>query len=285
MTFWSTFLVEQAALVERWLLEPLVPLLVVVLLLLARCRPSWADLGDDALFALLGALVYTPFVLGCLAFQHEWEGRWALPAFANVVAVIVLGDAIAWGSHRLRHTVWLWAFHAVHHAPRRLTPLTTKRVHPIDLLVDLCFSRGLALALLPVPLENWPLVFAIDAAWDYWIHGEWRPALGPLERWIVTPGYHHLHHSRRPEHAHCNYADRLVIWDRLAGCARFDFTRAEPGLLEGPEPRADAGPLLRHIHALILPFRRARRAGTDAPSQPPAAARPERREIARASSS
>jgi sterol desaturase/sphingolipid hydroxylase (fatty acid hydroxylase superfamily) len=33
----------------------------------------------------------------------------------------------------------------------------------------------------------------------------------------VTPRYHHVHHSKAPEHYRANLASRLTIWDRLFG--------------------------------------------------------------------
>jgi sterol desaturase/sphingolipid hydroxylase (fatty acid hydroxylase superfamily) len=50
-----------------------------------------------------------------------------------------------------------------------------------------------------------------------WMHMNvtWRSTW--LEWIIVTPRYHHIHHSDNPQHYKTNMASLLTIWDRLFG--------------------------------------------------------------------
>ena len=38
-----------------------------------------------------------------------------------------------------------------------------------------------------------------------------------IERWIVSPAMHQIHHSDHPEHYDANMGGTLAIWDRMAG--------------------------------------------------------------------
>jgi sterol desaturase/sphingolipid hydroxylase (fatty acid hydroxylase superfamily) len=61
------------------------------------------------------------------------------------------------------------------------------------------------------------LVFAEAFFQNNWMHMNvtWRSRR--LELAFVTPRYHHIHHSKAPEHHMANLASRLTIWDRLFG--------------------------------------------------------------------
>jgi sterol desaturase/sphingolipid hydroxylase (fatty acid hydroxylase superfamily) len=50
-----------------------------------------------------------------------------------------------------------------------------------------------------------------------WMHLNVRWGTKWLEWIIVTPRYHHIHHSDRPEHYRGNVAALFPIWDRMFG--------------------------------------------------------------------
>ena len=59
------------------------------------------------------------------------------------------------------------------------------------------------------------VIFAEGFFQNDWMHMNvtWRSRW--LEWVFVTPRYHHVHHSRNPEHHTANLGSRLTIWDRL----------------------------------------------------------------------
>jgi sterol desaturase/sphingolipid hydroxylase (fatty acid hydroxylase superfamily) len=48
-------------------------------------------------------------------------------------------------------------------------------------------------------------------------HSHFPISFGPLERFIVSPLMHQVHHSTKPEHWNKNYGSRLSIWDWCIG--------------------------------------------------------------------
>ena len=53
----------------------------------------------------------------------------------------------------------------------------------------------------------------------------WRSSW--LEWLLVTPRYHHIHHSDQPEHYVANLAALFTLWDRMFG------TYVDPATLRG----------------------------------------------------
>ncbi|PAV86319.1 hypothetical protein WR25_14641 [Diploscapter pachys] len=66
-----------------------------------------------------------------------------------------------------------------------------------------------------------PNVFIVhqyfNVLYQFWIHTEVIPPLGPLEYFLNTPSAHRVHHGRNPYCIDRNYGGTLIIWDRLFG--------------------------------------------------------------------
>jgi sterol desaturase/sphingolipid hydroxylase (fatty acid hydroxylase superfamily) len=67
---------------------------------------------------------------------------------------------------------------------------------------------------------------------NHWMHANWRFKNRNLERWlekiIITPASHHIHHSTAREHLNRNFGSKFSIWDRMFG------TYVDPDDVEGP---------------------------------------------------
>jgi hypothetical protein len=74
---------------------------------------------------------------------------------------------------------------------------------------------------------NQPLLFFImfvDGTWGAFIHvGEnliSNGRLGFLNRFILTPSHHRVHHAKNPLYMDTNFCNLLNIWDRVFGTYR-----------------------------------------------------------------
>jgi sterol desaturase/sphingolipid hydroxylase (fatty acid hydroxylase superfamily) len=203
-------------------------LLVVVLIVLTRI---------DAVAAI------------CVPNLRTWmETR---PVWAQAALALMLGDLGIYGIHRLSHTVpWLWRFHAVHHSAEELDWLVGFRFHPVDLLLTRVASLGplVALHLSPAALA----VFVAVSAWQGWLlHANVRIRYGPLRWLIVSPEFHHWHHSAEREAYDSNYANILACWDVLLGTVHLPRGRRPDRY--GVDEYVPPGWVNRFFH----PFRRA----------------------------
>lgn len=122
--------------------------------------------------------------------------------------------------HRLNHrSNFLWNFHRVHHSDQDLTLSTGIRFHVGELFFSLFWRAGQIL-IFGVKLETlrlWQTITLIEILFH---HSNLRLPL-PLERilqkFIVTPRMHGIHHSIRKEETNSNYSSILTVWDWLHG--------------------------------------------------------------------
>ena len=168
---------------------------------------------------------------------HERFGAIAEPVSGPLamlglsLIVFTIADLGFFLAHLAQHRIpVLWEFHKVHHSAPVLQPLTVLRRHPLDVVLD----RGLTSVVLgPVfgvvgwlgggqlaPLTifgvNAILFVALTAGFNLQHSHVWL-SFGPLDRWLISPAAHQLHHSVDPAHHDRNFGNFLAVWDRLAG--------------------------------------------------------------------
>jgi sterol desaturase/sphingolipid hydroxylase (fatty acid hydroxylase superfamily) len=179
--------------------------------------------------------------------RHWIDGRSLL---AQSVVAIVVGDLGVYGIHRLQHTVpWLWRFHAVHHSAEEMDWLVSFRFHPVDLFLLRIASLGPLVALHLAPSAVG--IFIAVSGWQAWLaHANVRLPYGPLRWLLVSPEFHHWHHSAEREAHDRNYAGIVASWDVLFGTVY--LPRGRQPLRYGIEERVPAGWIGRFFH----PFRR-----------------------------
>jgi sterol desaturase/sphingolipid hydroxylase (fatty acid hydroxylase superfamily) len=219
-------------------------------------RRGWAT---DVLTGLLnGLLLYTAVLLvlggvdavaaACAPQLRSWiETR---PLLAQCVLALALGDLGVYGIHRLEHTVpWLWRFHAVHHSAEEMDWLVGFRFHPVDLFLVRVASLGPLVALHVTPSAIG--IFIVVSGWQAWlVHANVRMPYGPLRWLLVSPEFHHWHHSAEREAHDRNYASLVASWDVLFGTVH--LPRGRQPLRYGIDERIPAGWVERFFH----PFRR-----------------------------
>jgi len=219
-----------------------------------------------ALASLTTALIETPIAAGVAA--HAAARGWGLvrrlplpPVARSIVAVALMDYTMyLWhvGAHRIPA---LWRFHLVHHVDRDLDASTALRFHVGEMLLSVPY-RAAQVALIGVTPRQyavWQVLFALSIQFH---HANLR--LSPnvdafLERFIVTPRLHGIHHAARRDCEDANWSSGLTLWDRLHGTLRDDVAQDEItiGL---PGYRSDADARIRT--ALALPFSRQKDAWT-----------------------
>ena len=214
---------------------------------------SRSSVGDYQLFLANHAVMMTlmPWLLSRLALTtaiffwlHEvFESRPALGGHtplwlvmsAFTATLFLLDDATRYLVHRLLHRVpVLWAFHSVHHTAETLTPLTVYRTHPVEgvlfsvqrtgcqavVIAGFVFFFGNNVSLVSVLGAN-VFLFAFNVFGANLRHSHVPITYGSrIERWLISPLQHQLHHSRAHRHHDCNFGAVLALWDNLGGTLR-----------------------------------------------------------------
>ena len=126
-----------------------------------------------------------------------------------------------WVWHFAAHRVRLfWCLHSPHHAPAEMN-LTVAWVH--------FFAEGYYTAAVQVPIlmilgvrpEMVAIILVIDGTWGTFIHsGEdafKNGRFGFLEKFLITPSHHRVHHAKNPLYIDTNFCVLLPFWDWLFG--------------------------------------------------------------------
>lgn len=181
----------------------------------------------------------------------------ALPEIVQrsiVTVVLFLAYELGyWTDHYLKHRVpVLWELHKVHHTAEVLTPLTTFRMHPLDLVV---FGQILAVT---AAIANGLVAYLFgDTTYQYALAGTniilivfihlyvhlqhthvWIAFRGVLGRIFLSPAHHQIHHSTNPDHFNRNLGSCLAVWDWLFGTLHIPAKSREK-IVFGVEPVQD----------------------------------------------
>lgn len=200
----------------------------------------WLILLNGALFGML---------LGQLLPEGERMAAWvadslrhALPGFGAAPAawapvllaatLFLVDDFVRYAVHWLEHRVpALWELHKVHHSAEVLNFMTAERHHPLSILVFRLVMAG------AVAVANGVFLWAFGdsisptgvlGANVFWLvttmlasglrHSPVWLSFGPrVERWLLSPAQHQIHHSTDERHYGKNLGGSLAIWDRMFG--------------------------------------------------------------------
>lgn len=141
----------------------------------------------------------------------------SLPWLVRLLLFLVLADFAHYWVHRLMHHRLLWRVHRWHHAPTHMSWAAGNR----ESLPDAILVNSAYAFFWPVIGSAPGWVFAglmvFSTLKNDWMHLNVRWSMPWLEWLVVTPRYHHIHHSADPAHYNSNYGIIFSVWDRMFG--------------------------------------------------------------------
>lgn len=131
-----------------------------------------------------------------------------------VIAFIVLDFAGYW-VHRISHEYnFFWNNHIIHHSSEEFNLACALR-QSISSVVRIFGIFLLPAAILGVPQEVIAVVAPLHLFAQFWYHTRHINRMGFLEKIIVTPSHHRVHHAINPIYLDKNYGQIFIIWDRI----------------------------------------------------------------------
>ena len=189
-------------------------------------RPEWQT---DFHHFIVNHMVVGFVLLATNLMVHKFFG-WAandgvrgwvqnLNFFVALFGIVLVADTVQYWTHRAYHEVpLLWRLHAVHHSAKSMDWLAGSRQHIVELLI----TRTLVLAPIYVlgfskeVIDAYIVIVGFQAVFN---HANVSVRLGPLRYVIVTPNFHHWHHSQDDAAIDRNYAAHFAFIDHLFGTA------------------------------------------------------------------
>jgi alkylglycerol monooxygenase len=157
-----------------------------------------------------------------MALVHIHSSFWVY-----LIAFIALDFAGYW-THRVQHVVnFFWNGHIVHHSSEEFNLACALR-QSISAVTKIFIVFLLPAALLGVPAEVIAIVAPLHLFAQFWYHTQHIDKMGLLEKIIVTPSHHRVHHAINKEYIDKNYGQIFIFWDKLFGSFQEELPGVKP---------------------------------------------------------
>jgi sterol desaturase/sphingolipid hydroxylase (fatty acid hydroxylase superfamily) len=180
------------------------------------------------------------------------------------LAAFVFDDFLRFAHHLAMHKApLLRRWHSVHHSATVLTPITLYRLHPLESAMAGArnsLSAGISLGFFLFLFDGESNLHSLLGTATFGLlfnflgsnlrHSHVALSFGPLERVLISPAQHQLHHERGARQV--NYGVSLAVWDSLLGSLvlyrpgkkiRFGLRRKRPKPFAGPRLHPGSRPL------------------------------------------
>lgn len=189
-----------------------------------RGKDTYANKSDgiSSLMSGLTSIVSNTVGLGILVVSYDWvhshfavfnvdASQWWVWALTFVVY-----DFAGYWVHRWAHANgFLWGNHLIHHSSENFNLAVALRQQSFKWLSYQPLLIA-PIAIIGVPVDVVALIATVSLFMAYWYHTEHIGKLGWLEKIIVTPSQHRVHHAINDIYIDKNYAN-IFCWDRLFG--------------------------------------------------------------------
>lgn len=143
----------------------------------------------------------------------------AIDFIPQLLLCVLAADFVQYWTHRAYHEIpFLWRFHAVHHSAKTMDWLAGSRQHILELIVTRVGVLGIlyVLGFEKNVMDMYIVIVGFQAVFNHAnVHLPW----GPVKYLIVTPDFHHWHHSSDDVAIDRNYAAHYAFLDHLFGTA------------------------------------------------------------------
>ena len=180
---------------------------------------------------------------------RQWVSN--LPFIVQLIAIMALTDFVQYWVHRAFHRVpALWRFHAVHHSAQSMDWIAGARMHFMEIIVlrAATATPAFVLGFTPAALQTYLLIVYV---YSTFVHANLNWKLGWMEKWLVTPRFHHWHHGIEKEAIDVNFAVHFPLYDKLFGTYHMPDKRWPSGYGIGGHPVPTG-----YWKQFLYPFRR-----------------------------
>lgn len=164
---------------------------------------------------------------------YNWlVGKFAIFQIEETVVVYLIAfmalDFAGYWVHRLSHEInFFWNKHAIHHSSEEFNLGCALR-QSISSFVNIFTIFLIPAAIFGVPAIVIAVIAPIHLFAQFWYHTVYIKKMGFLEKIIVTPSHHRVHHAINPEYLDKNHGQIFIFWDKLFGTFQEELATAPP---------------------------------------------------------
>ncbi|MBI3138686.1 MAG: sterol desaturase family protein [Sphingobacteriales bacterium] len=163
-----------------------------------------------------------PFMLNHLALTHIEN------TILLYILTFIIIDFNGYWIHRWSHEINLfWNLHVIHHSSEEFNLACALR-QSISAFFNLFTILLLPAALLGIPEQVIATVAPLQLFAQFWYHTRHINRMGFLEKILVTPSHHRVHHAVNPEYMDKNLSQIFIVWDKLFGTYQEELKEVPP---------------------------------------------------------
>lgn len=206
---------------------PVIPFLLLIEIIRALLYKKFKVIHYKVQFftyvmnAFLGRFISIAAVAFCIGLLEKYDIIKTTFTWYWLIYGYVAWELSHFVYHYLAHKVrLLWCLHSTHHAPQTMNLSVTYAHFFLEapyadvVRTSICIVLGVNPALLF-------FIMFIDGTWGAFIHvGDnilKDGRLGFMQRFILTPSHHRVHHAKNPLYIDTNFCNLLNIWDKVFG--------------------------------------------------------------------
>jgi alkylglycerol monooxygenase len=168
------------------------------------------------------AIISYGWLVEHLAIVHIKATVWTF-----IIAFFAL-DLAGYLTHRIDHEYnFFWNSHIIHHSSEDFNLACALRQN-ISIFIRMFTIFLLPAALLGVPGSVIAVVAPLHLFAQFWYHTQHIGRMGFLEKVIVTPSHHRVHHAINKEYLDKNYGQIFIFWDKWFGTFQEELPEVKP---------------------------------------------------------
>ncbi len=143
-------------------------------------------------------------------------------------AAFIALDFAGYWVHRLSHGInFLWNRHVIHHSSEEFNLACALR-QSISVFINIFSFFLIPAAILGIKPEVIAVVAPLHLFAQFWYHTIYIGKMGFLEKIIVTPSHHRVHHAINPEYLDKNHGQIFIFWDKMFGTYKEELPDVPP---------------------------------------------------------
>jgi sterol desaturase/sphingolipid hydroxylase (fatty acid hydroxylase superfamily) len=144
------------------------------------------------------------------------------------IIAFVAKDFAGYWIHRIEHTVNIfWNRHIIHHSSEEFNLACALR-QSISEVFSFIGLFLLPAALVGVPTQVIAVIAPVQLFAQFWYHTRMIGKMGWLEKVIVTPSHHRVHHAMNAEYLDKNFGQVFILWDKWFGTFQPELADVPP---------------------------------------------------------
>lgn len=168
------------------------------------------------------AIIGYGWLMNKVALTHVGSG------FLTYFIAFMALDFAGYWVHRLDHEYnFFWNAHIIHHSSEDFNLACALR-QSVSVVLRIFTIFLLPAALLGVPATVIAVVAPLHLFAQFWYHTQHINKMGFLEKIIVTPSHHRVHHAINPEYLDKNYGQIFIFWDKWFGTYQEELADKPP---------------------------------------------------------